>query len=178
MYDNLKIPYLKYLPCYQELIEYIEENYSIETAYRTIKALIRYGLYGEDIEDDLKLYVNPIITSTIDDKRQQDIYINYFNVLINGIPNNDESGYVYIIKVDSYYKIGRTSNPNNRFGEYTKLMKEPEVISLTFCNNYKQVEKELHKMFSDRNTNGEWFTLTDEELDKAIQYLKENEINN
>ena len=87
-----------------------------------------------------------------------------------------KDGYVYIIKIDNYYKIGISINPKNRLKSFTKLMKEPEIISLTFCNNYKQVEKELHEMFSDRNTNGEWFTLTDEELDKAIQYLKENEI--
>ena len=93
----------------------------------------------------------------------------------NGYDRNSNIGYVYIIKLDGYYKIGRTSNPSNRFGEYTKLMKEPEVILLIFCDNYKQVEKELHEMFSDKNTNGEWFTLSNEELDKAIQYLKEKE---
>lgn len=96
--------------------------------------------------------------------------------LIPYTKDSKNQGYIYIIKVDNYYKIGRTLDPKRRMGEYTKLMKKPDIISLVFCNNYKQIEKDLHKMFFYRNTNGEWFTLTEEELNKAIQYLKDKEI--
>lgn len=100
-------------------------------------------------------------------------------ILIKDLKNEEyNKGYVYIIKIDNYYKIGITRNPKNRFGEYTKLMKPPQVINITCCNNYKEVEKELHNMFSDKNTNGEWFNLNDEDINKAIQYLKENEYKN
>lgn len=132
----------------------IEEEYGLKAWFQALEFIFAYEIFGKDILNMIK---------------EKEFFDN------NGYNRNSNIGYVYIIKLDGYYKIGRTSNPSNRFGEYTKLMKEPEVISLIFCDNYKQVEKELHEMFSDKNTNGEWFTLSDEELDKAIQYLKEKE---
>ena len=85
-------------------------------------------------------------------------------------------GYVYIIKVDQYYKIGQTTSMKKRIGEYTKLMKEPEIVINVLCTHYRDVEKELHQMFFDKNTNGEWFLLSDEDVNNAINYLRNIEL--
>lgn len=82
-----------------------------------------------------------------------------------------EQGYIYVIKVLDYYKIGKTQNPNNRFGEYTKLMKEPEVVILKKVSNYNNVEVELHKMFSHKHTRGEWYELNDNDIEIIQWYL-------
>lgn len=85
---------------------------------------------------------------------------------------NQEQGYIYVIKVLGYYKIGKTQNPNNRFGEYTKLMQEPEVIILKKVSNYHNVEIELHKMFKHKHTRGEWYLLNNNDISIIKWYLE------
>lgn len=85
--------------------------------------------------------------------------------------DEDMYGYVYIIKVKEYYKIGRTTNPKKRFTDFSIFMEKLEVVHCQFTKFYKHIEKELHKMFSHKNTNGEWFLLTEDELNVALNYL-------
>lgn len=141
-------------------------NVSIDTIKKYLRELRLVGLIKTYEEKETSIHTPKRI-----------IYVQYdiINEILN-IKVEKEQGYVYIIKIDDYYKIGRTLQPKRRMGEYTKLMKNPDIISLVLCENYKQIEKDLHKMFFYKNTNGEWFTLTDEELNKAIEYLKEKEI--
>lgn len=83
-----------------------------------------------------------------------------------------EQGYIYVIKVFDYYKIGKTQNPNNRFGEYTKLMQEPEVIVLRNVYNYHNVEIKLHQMFEHKHTRGEWYELNDNDIELIRWYIE------
>lgn len=164
-----------FLESFYKQINMIKETRSIKYAYHIFELICRYALYGEvpkeKIYSDEDLFFNGIIKDNIDvgiemieDKEKTKSYLY------------EKDGYVYIIKLNGYYKIGRTINPEKRFGEYTKLMEQPETICCIYVKNYKQVEKELHKMFSDKNTNGEWFILLDEELSTAIKYIKTQEI--
>lgn len=86
----------------------------------------------------------------------------------------EEDGYIYIIKLFNFYKIGKTKNPKNRLGEYTKLPMPSEKIICELCKNYHNLEKELHFHFSCKRTNGEWFQLNDEELKEAIKIIQKN----
>ena len=85
---------------------------------------------------------------------------------------NQEQGYIYIIKVFDYYKIGKTQNPNGRFGEYTKLMQEPEVVILKRVCNYHNVEIELHNMYEHKHSRGEWYSLTENDIYDIQWYLE------
>ena len=71
-------------------------------------------------------------------------------------------GYVYIIENEMNIKIGRTSNPQNRFrqlsnsnsGGLTPLrlfVSEPMYID-------KTIEHLMHQKFADHRVEGEWFT--------------------
>lgn len=85
-----------------------------------------------------------------------------------------DNGYVYIIKVLDYYKIGKTINPNKRFYEYSRLMEFPEIIYCTFVKNFSKVENKLHKLFREKCTRGEWFHLEDNDLKIIYNILEQN----
>lgn len=128
--------------------------------------------YTSLIYDEMKIDLDKINLIINEHQEQYDKFIQQ-NKNRDALGDDSSYGYVYIIKVDQYYKIGQTSNLKKRIGEYTKLMREPEVIINVRCYYHKEIEKDLHKMFEDKRSNGEWFILSDKDLNKAIIYLKE-----
>lgn len=85
--------------------------------------------------------------------------------------------YVYLIKeeVSETYKIGVSRSPKKRISELqtanaNKLVLEKEV---EVVNGYL-VERLLHKNFSSKRKEGEWFSLDEEDLkafeEKALLY--------
>ena len=90
---------------------------------------------------------------------------------------NNDIGLIYIMKNCGYYKIGRAKKGSTRFFEYTRLPEEPKYIIKQNCNHYKEVEKELHLMFSEKRNRGgccEWFRLNEEDLRIALDYIERN----
>lgn len=84
----------------------------------------------------------------------------------------NDIGYVYLVKLDKYYKIGKTKNKHARLGEFTKLPFELEPVCMMKVLNYGFVETELHEMFQEKRTRGEWFLLNDDDIIFIKQYLK------
>lgn len=80
-------------------------------------------------------------------------------------------GYIYIIKCSGLYKIGRALDVQKRIGEMT-LPQRPELVSSVFSLEYGALEKGLHAMFADRRKHGEWFDLSDEQLEQVKSLLK------
>ncbi len=75
----------------------------------------------------------------------------------------DKNGYIYLIKCEKYYKIGRTNNVKKRIKTFSvempfdiKLINSWKVSDMFGC------EKQVHEKFEDFRINGEWFDLTDE----------------
>lgn len=164
-----------FLENFYEVISNIQKLKGTKYAYRIFELICRYALYSElpeeNVYSDEEIFFNNIIKD----------YIDIGKEMIEDRRRNQEirsskDGYVYILHLGDYYKIGRTTNPEKRFGEYTKLMEQPKTICCVYVENYKQVEKELHLMFRNKNTNGEWFALSDEELIKAMKYIADREI--
>lgn len=80
------------------------------------------------------------------------------------------NGYVYLIQSPTQaYKIGRTRNPDNRMETFTvKLPFEVEYVCVIQCEDMYGLERELHQRFADKRVNGEWFSLTLED----VEYIK------
>lgn len=93
--------------------------------------------------------------------------------------------YIYLIsdKKTYYYKIGVSKNPETRLkqlqtGNQSKLTLNKKVL----CENYNEVEQSLHNKYSMFRINGEWFELTDDDvnsfeddcklIDNAIKQIK------
>lgn len=82
-------------------------------------------------------------------------------------------GYVYLVKLDKHYKIGISISPESRLQEFTLLPYPLQDICIENVKNYKQVEKELHKIYAKKRVRGEWFSLDDKDIDYIKRYLKD-----
>lgn len=74
-------------------------------------------------------------------------------------------GYVYLIKCYEFYKIGIAENVRVRLCQ----LQIGNPISLSVVTYYafpaaSVVEDALHKKFAEKRTVGEWFALTDDEI--------------
>lgn len=81
--------------------------------------------------------------------------------------------YIYLIKdfTSGYYKIGRSKNPS--FREKTLLSQSPNISTIFISPvTIRSKEKELHKIFSKNRIRGEWFNLTDADINtvKTFNY--------
>lgn len=72
-----------------------------------------------------------------------------------------KAGYVYLIRADTgHCKIGCTNNIPKRMNLFAvKLPFKFDLIHYFPCQNMYQAEAELHRVFKDKRTNGEWFNL-------------------
>lgn len=99
----------------------------------------------------------------------------------NTIKPINNYGYVYVIEIENHYKIGISKNPKKRFGEYTKLYKEPKVVVCEKVKGYDLVEQKLHSYFANKHERGEWFSLDENDIEKIknyINHIKENGLRN
>ena len=78
------------------------------------------------------------------------------------------SGFVYLIRSESIYKIGITDNLMRRMGE----LRPDEVVSAVRCENYQELEKDLHRHFKKlRLPQSEYFRLSSNEVAEAMQLM-------
>ncbi|MFO0823660.1 MAG: GIY-YIG nuclease family protein [Gemmataceae bacterium] len=69
-------------------------------------------------------------------------------------------GYVYLIKMGRYHKIGMTNSVGRREYELNlQLPERAELVHVIATDDPAGIEAYWHNRFKDKNTNGEWFTL-------------------
>ena len=79
-----------------------------------------------------------------------------------------EGEYVYLIQesVSKTIKIGYTNNPNRRLTEFKiQLPFEIEHIHTIRCAKGRETEKLLHQHYRKKRVNGEWFHLSDQDVE-------------
>lgn len=93
--------------------------------------------------------------------------------LIKLVPRNKSSkaGFVYLVQSPTgYYKIGRTSDPNNRMKTFSvKLPFEVSYVCVIETVDMKALEASLHEQFAGKRASGEWFALDAED----VEYIKD-----
>lgn len=87
-------------------------------------------------------------------------------------PESDEyrAGYVYLLKEinGTHYKIGCTHDPANRRKTFNvKLPYETAYLCLIASDDMHALEAELHAKFANKRVSGEWFCLSDAD----VQYI-------
>jgi len=91
--------------------------------------------------------------------------------------NKLTTGYIYLIKSELGYKIGKTKNIDQRDKIFSvKMPFDYEYEDFKICNNYHQLELELHKEFEQKKINGEWFQLNSEEVNRVKEVLNKHEV--
>lgn len=85
-------------------------------------------------------------------------------------PKKNKKGHIYLLKsAHGHYKIGRSINAENRASLLDiELPFAIELIHYFTVPDMAKAESELHTMFADKRLNGEWFNLTDED----VNYIK------
>lgn len=95
-----------------------------------------------------------------------DTEYNLKNVLPSPFCEKLKKGFVYTLHSDFGYKIGSTKNLRKRIDFFKiKLPFKWHCDLLVSLYEYKEYEKFLLKYYKDYNINGEWFDLTESDMD-------------
>jgi hypothetical protein len=75
------------------------------------------------------------------------------------------TGYIYLIESQLGYKIGKTKNINQRENFFSvKMPFEFSFLDYRLCIDYHALELELHAKYSHKRINGEWFSLSPQDV--------------
>lgn len=87
---------------------------------------------------------------------------------------NPSKQYVYIIRdveLTGLYKIGKSKSLNSRLYDFgVKLPFEFHIVHLIPCDDVDWLECDLHQKYSHKRLRGEWFNLSDEDI-QALRLL-------
>lgn len=80
-------------------------------------------------------------------------------------------GYIYVIKSEHGYKIGKTKQMKSRAQLFSVKLPFPiEVVHYAWFDNYSSAEAELHCMFKSKRLEGEWFDLSHHDLARIKEF--------
>lgn len=77
---------------------------------------------------------------------------------------NSIKTYIMFDENIGYLKIGKSKNP--KFRERTLQSQNPSIKIFKICD--KNVEKEIHKKYADKRVRGEWFDLSEEDIENIV----------
>jgi hypothetical protein len=83
------------------------------------------------------------------------------------LENKQEKGYIYLLAWNGNTKIGMTTrHPGKRLEEISpKMPTKPKLIFFYECGDVRSEERKLHNRFSEKRVNGEWFTLSERDIE-------------
>lgn len=131
---------------------YISKEYIRKLIKYAENTLFMYFLHNIDIEKHNQEHCERIVKQ-------------FYTINDNNIVKPEKSKvYLMIDHNTGYYKIGRSKNPQKR--ENT-LQSEKPTIELLFSSDELpiDIEKLIHNEFSNKRVRGEWFDLTEEDVD-------------
>lgn len=87
----------------------------------------------------------------------------------------DLGGYIYLIQCGDYHKVGITERLGSRIVNY-RVSNPYDVNLILFVDreDYKEVEKQIHKRFKDFIHRGEWFVLSKDQVQEVIRLMNQN----
>ena len=90
----------------------------------------------------------------------------------------DRAGFVYVIYLEDtaserFYKIGMAASFTARYDAHQCASPFPICVACAyFVGNMRAEERFLHAEFADKRVRGEWFRLTDVDIDQIAQRAK------
>jgi len=127
----------------------------------------------EDIDDEVLEWLYRGYVSTLPPRREaQIIWADWKHQHDNHLARlrslyrhpDDRPGYVYLLRMGCYFKIGRTIDPLLRFPQISvKMPQETRLWAVFWEPDMIETEALMHKFYHQYHTNGEWFELPFEE---------------
>ena len=175
--------------CLIHLLLSYEQN-PLNITLKTLAKIMRCSL------DDVKSSLNFIqesrlitwqIVATPQDVLDGSIIINFNQEKIDKISSDNwtsnkskslRAGSVYLVRNDNngMIKIGRSRAVEKRLKTLQTSNPFPLSLILTIStNNAPQVESNLHKIFRHKRVYGEWFNLSDQDIDLAFNLKQQIE---
>lgn len=72
---------------------------------------------------------------------------------------------VYLIQFLQWYKIGCSADLDMRIRNIEQnLPDDVKLVHVWACKNYRRLELRFHNMYRTKRVKGEWFVLTDEDV--------------
>jgi hypothetical protein len=129
----------------------------------------------KEMRDQLnKILRSPINNKDIDEYNEK-LFSHLNNPTINTYHNEKQIsiGYIYIFKSKIGYKIGTTKNVESRMKAIQTASGMPieKIFSAKVENNF-MVEKELHEEFNEQKIYGEWFSLSQFDIEFIKNYIE------
>ncbi|MCG6146630.1 GIY-YIG nuclease family protein [Leptospira bandrabouensis] len=150
---------------------YINQNASIKTLKGYIELATKVKENGIDLEFNIS--IDMFIARCqikIEDLEEKNIQIEKQNRIKKA--KAEDKGFIYILKSEFGYKIGKTKKPKERHAHFTvKLPFNFEKVFEIEVIGYHQREKDLHDLYNVKRINGEWFNLTESDLIKIKEFL-------
>lgn len=80
--------------------------------------------------------------------------------------------FIYLMKdeINGYHKIGRSKTPHKR--EKTLQSEKPSITLVYSCKANIDEESLLHKKYNEYRIRGEWFNLSEQQLEEIKSYLE------
>ena len=80
--------------------------------------------------------------------------------------DEDDHGFVYLIKHDKDYKIGKAKHAGKRNYDLGLILpRDIEKIHVISTDDPAGIEKYWHDRFKDKRGKGEWFNLTRQDIE-------------
>ena len=122
-----------------------------------LKALETYDMYGFDDE-----WVHKENEKAIDKEFRK----------LGEIREKQPDTFIYLMKdeINGFIKIGRAKNPESR--ERTLQSEKPTIKLIYKCKGFVSDETLLHKKYKKYRLRGEWFRLTNEQIEEIKTFLE------
>lgn len=139
---------------------------------KKLKELQVHPDFGEVTTGKVKIYGETMtyhVTTELLTKYQFEL----LEAVLTVTSNKGVSDYIYIMKAADKIKIGITKDVEKRRKSlYYSSPCEVEILYSTRVPNTRKVEKELHSKYDVERSHGEWFNLTEDQVQDTINYLK------
>jgi hypothetical protein len=134
----------------------------------------KYEVSVENLNFKMSYVINEDLTSNLFLNYIESQKLDFNDCFIESHIDLQKNQYVYFIKSEYGYKIGKTKDINQRLNTFgVKLPFKIELYSYIETKRMDECEIFYHEMLFDRRLNGEWFNLNESDF-TTIKMLSKN----